>query len=274
MSEKPKQIQQRDAAELAAGYTPVMRAIEIASIVIFIAIELYLFIKLGRHFEQNPWLLLSAAIAGYLFADFISGFVHWLADTWGSVDMPIIGKALLRPFREHHVDPKAITRHDFIETNGMNCGISIPGVGIVALMPLDNPWSLFFVAMITTAALWVMGTNQFHKWSHQEPEELPGWVKLLQRLHIVLPIEHHDIHHTPPFNKHYCITSGVLNRPLAAIRFFPTLERMVTAVTGILPRADDIGVEAAKEVFVAEVVGADGKPVDPAKKDAKTGAAA
>ncbi len=272
MSETPKQAQQRDMEELKAGYTPAVRAVEISSIVIFLGIELYLFVKLAGHFSQNPWLLISAAIAGYLFADWVSGFVHWLADTWGSVDMPIIGKALLRPFREHHIDPKAITRHDFIETNGMNCMISIPGVGLVALLPLENPWVLFFVALISTAAIWIMGTNQFHKWSHQD--SVPGWVTLLQKLHIVLPPDHHDIHHTAPFNKHYCITSGLLNRPLLAIRFYPTLERLVTATTGLLPRAADLGEDAAKKVFATDVV-AEPKPGQSAEQSrAKTGAAA
>jgi plasmanylethanolamine desaturase len=95
---------------------------------------------------------------------------------------------------------------------------------------------------------WVMMTNQFHKWSHEDENKLSGFVKFLQRSHLILPIAHHGVHHTPPFDRYYNITTGWLNWPLAKIGFYRHLERLITAVTGIIPRKDDIGLEAALKI--------------------------
>jgi ubiquitin-conjugating enzyme E2 variant len=240
-------LRQHDAQILAKGYSPAIRAMDIGSIVTFVTLELFLVYQLWGNPHTGPWLLLSAVLLGYLAADFVSGFVHWMGDTWGSPTMPILGKAFVRPFREHHVDEKAITRHDFIETNGNNCAISIPVALMCVLMPHSSPAWVFLVASLGSMIFWVMATNQFHKWSHlDKPGPVVGF---LQRVHLILPPAHHRIHHTAPFNKYYCITVGWLNKPLAMIAFFPTMERLVTWATGLLPRQDDIGTEAAAAVM-------------------------
>ena len=44
------------------------------------------------------WGLGTAALTGYLAADFISGFVHWAGDTIGDAQTPIFGPNFVTPF--------------------------------------------------------------------------------------------------------------------------------------------------------------------------------
>jgi len=39
-------------------------------------------------------------VMGIISADFLSGLVHWAADTWGSVDLWIVGKVGVT---RHHI---------------------------------------------------------------------------------------------------------------------------------------------------------------------------
>ncbi len=264
MAKHMPQIQQRSAHELAQGYSKMFRLVEIASIGTFWALLFAIAYKLRVQAAHWPWLLMAAFLSGFILADFVSGFVHWMADTWGSADMPIIGKALVRPFREHHVDAKAMTHHDYIETNGANCLISIPFAIVALVAPVEvSGWEtvlVFLVALNTSMIFWVMMTNQFHKWAHTDEARLPKLVLTLQRWHVILPPEHHEIHHTAPFDTYYCITSGWLNWPMARLQFFRVLERMVTMVFGLIPRKDDIGLEAA--LTIAPMVAAPPSQVD------------
>ena len=224
-----------------AGYSRAFRVVEIGSITTFATLLTWLAFRLAPHAVASPLRLVLALASAYVAADFVSGFVHWLGDTWGSRQMPVLGPALIRPFREHHEDEKAMTRHDFVETNGANCMVALPAAVAALLIPLEaGPWqahrhfgAMFFGALI----LWVMATNQIHKWAHTDAP--PALVRLLQRSRIILSPTHHARHHRPPYDRHYCITTGWLNAPLASLRFFRVLEWLVTASTGLRPRAED-----------------------------------
>jgi plasmanylethanolamine desaturase len=225
------------------GSALALRLLDVGAVGAFFVLVGWQAVRLAPAAGSDPWLMLSALIAGYLFADFVSGFVHWLADTWGHPELPGVGKAFIRPFREHHLEPKAITRHDFFETNGNNCLICVPVALGALFVPLTDRWVVFALALLLFAMLWVFGTNQFHKWSHTE--QPPVLVALLQRAHLILPVEHHRLHHTAPYASHYAITAGWVNRPLDRLGFYRALERAITHLTGAVPRADDLGRAAA-----------------------------
>ncbi len=250
---------ERDAAALEAGYDKTHRAYELSGIVGAIVMAGWLLVRIVQteHVSFAWWWMTLAAFIGVLAADFTSGFVHWMFDTWGSVDTPIVGRIAIRTFRHHHVDEKAITRHDFVETNGHNFALSLlPGtVGVLLVRPETATSLDVFIGMaLLGLAVVNTWTSQIHKWAHTD--ERPRIVRLLQRSRIILHPEHHSVHHKSPHRRNYCITLGWLNAPLRAIRFFETLERIITAVTGAVPRKDDLGELAAVEVLAT----VDGEP--------------
>jgi ubiquitin-conjugating enzyme E2 variant len=183
-------------------------------------------------------LVAGGVFVGYLLADLCSGIVHWMGDRYGTPETPLVGPNFIRPFREHHVDPKGMTRHDFIETNGNNSLVTLPVIGFCFLVfPLEERWGLFGFCTIVSLAAWVFATNQFHKWSHED--DVPAFVAWLQRNHVILGVRHHDVHHTYPYETYYCITSGWLNEPLHRIRFWSRAEATVEKIFGVSAYRDD-----------------------------------
>ena len=96
----------------------VTRGIELASMVGAVALLAANIVRLARTSDVATWWTPILVVTGILFADFVSGLVHWTADTWGSETMPAIGRRFMRPFRVHHINPDDFLRRDFIDTNG------------------------------------------------------------------------------------------------------------------------------------------------------------
>ncbi|XP_076809748.1 plasmanylethanolamine desaturase 1-like [Clavelina lepadiformis] len=233
------------AKELAQLYSREKRLQEVICVVLSTILTSADFCFLVYHFKSSHLLyMIPSVFAGILTADFASGFVHWAADSWGSIELPIVGKNFIRPFREHHIDPTAITRHDLIETNGDNFMLTIipMAISVYKFCTLSNDEitsNYSNEAYMFALVLFVCLTNQIHKWSHTY-FGLPAWVTFLQDLHIILPKQHHRVHHVAPHETYFCITTGWLNYPLEKLKFWTTLEKIIEITTGIKPRSDDL----------------------------------
>ena len=219
------------------AYSSFQIRLRLIAFVLFLGFSLFYFglVLWNFQFSFLPYLFLAFFFA-LLTVDFLSGFIHWAADTWGTVELPIVGKSIIQSFRLHHSDQKGITRHNFLETNG--------DVAIVAVIVqvfgffLLQSFAFHYFILCYFAFLTTVGqmTNQIHKWAHQD--KAPKFISFLQRYHLILSPEHHGTHHTAPHENYYCITFGWLNPFFTAIGFFPFLEKIISFFIGLTPRAE------------------------------------
>lgn len=83
----------KGAQELANLYSRGKRTQERICVGICITLMMVNFYFIVIHFRmENLSTIVIAALCGIITADLSSGLVHWGADTWGSVELPIIGK--------------------------------------------------------------------------------------------------------------------------------------------------------------------------------------
>jgi ubiquitin-conjugating enzyme E2 variant len=169
---------------------------------------------------------LLAAVTGYLLADFLSGLVPWFCDRFLEEDTPLIGRVLIHPFREHHRDPLAMTRHGFLELTGNSC------LGLAPVLALAWRWpaGAWLDALVLSLAAGVVLTNLLHKWAHAPAAP----VRWLQRRGLVLAPAAHAAHHQPGYAGAYCVTTGWMNAPADRFRVFDGLGHGLAALG--LPR--------------------------------------
>jgi ubiquitin-conjugating enzyme E2 variant len=194
-------------------------------------------LRLGERLPLWQWWVPLACAGGVAAADFVSGLVHWAADTWGRDDLRFIGHRLLVPFRVHHVNPDDFLRRRFIDTNGDVAFLTVLVLLGLFAVPLDTPGGAAIAVAGAAFSGVGMMTNQLHQWAHAPSP--PRAIRVLQDRGLVLGRAAHAVHHERPYHVCYCITTGWCNRPLDAIQFFRRLEAVVTRLTGVRPRLDD-----------------------------------
>lgn len=169
-------------------------------------------------------------LGGLCAADFVSGLVHWAADSYGSAKTPVFG-GFVSTFRLHHSDQADITRHDVIEANADVFTFSAP-VHLVLLVLVQSPFWLSFAFGLFFASY---PSSQLHKWAHLQCR--PALVARLQRMGVLLSPGRHARHHAGRHDQAYCITTGWLNPLLDRTRFFRGLERLL-ALLGVQRAVD------------------------------------
>jgi hypothetical protein len=176
-----------------------------------------------------PFLAL-AAIAGWAFADFGSGLVHFLCDRFGSESTVLLGPAVIRPFREHHVEPRGIAAHGFVELSGNSALALTPMLALGGgLAPLVGEALLPSAAFswLMSASVGLFTTNQIHRWAHMTRP--PRIARLLQRAGIAITAEAHARHHRGAHDVEFCITNGWCNALLDRARVWARVERALRA---------------------------------------------
>ncbi len=216
-------------SNLSTDFAPPawFRPIEVtATLAFFAAVPGFVWYE-GSIGASVSWL---GIIGGYLAADLFSGLMHWACDRLGSEKTPIVGPSIIRAFREHHVDPLSITRHDFFEVNGSNALATLP---LWALIVADAYGFLYLgstgTQFLASLSIFTVLTNQIHCWAHLS--DPPFFARMLQVSGLIISKKMHARHHTPPFETSYCITVGIWNRMLDPIRFWDRVERRLGRVS-------------------------------------------
>jgi hypothetical protein len=211
------------------------RAVEVLAVVAYAWVMTLIAVEVVRGVASMPltlWLFLPVAFVAHVASDFVSGIVHWAADTYATATTPFVGPKFVRAFREHHDDPLAITHHDFVEANGDNCLVSqlvlLPAYSFIPFRSSEVGVLLGFFVIVFIFS--VLLTSIAHAWAHTP--DPPRIARVLQRLGLVVSPSHHAKHHVAPHDRHFCITTGWMNPILDRSGFFTKLEKLL-AIVGI-----------------------------------------
>lgn len=160
--------------------------------------------------KSPPSLTQAVVLVGFslVVTDLISGLLHVVLDNPRSLDLAPI-RGLAQGFQRHHQNPSNIYemplyQHLYV----MHMPLTFL---FLAVLPFGKA-GMYVVFLSMVIALHVM--QMAHLWSHLPPEKVPGVVRVLQKGRVLLRKQQHDLHHVAPYDKDFCIMTGVCNRPL------------------------------------------------------------
>lgn len=171
-----------------------------------------------------------------LFADFLSGFLHWALDTYGNPNWKFLGfgKHVVIPNLFHHKRQRDVVKHSYWVRNNTTFATAIIVTAVVYLV------SLFFGGILSWQSMLIFfiissQTNELHVMTHRTKEENGKIITFLQNIYVLQTRRHHALHHAPGNNVRYCVLTNFLNPILDRFGFWALLEDAIQANYNIAP---------------------------------------
>lgn len=190
-----------------------------------------------------PWALppLPLVVFMFLYGDFMSALLHCTFDHEECLDLPVLG-FVANGFQMHHAYPAESTSG--VGLYRLCCDTVRVQWILLATFALFSSHSVLAAQILYLKMLFAAyGSAVGHFYAHHPAKERPAVVHLLQRLHILLPPQHHAVHHKAPYREHLTSVSGLadslINPILRSSEFLPCI-----ATLGVLTVVDNRVIEA------------------------------
>lgn len=175
--------------------------------------------------------ILFGLLIAWIVAEVISGFIHFLEDSYGNPEWEHSKSRIKRflytnvvaPNILHHQRPVAMTEGTYWERN--NTAI-LPALFMAACFWWYWPVCLGFIIMTQA--------NEIHGWSHI-PHKCNRVIRFFQRAKILQTPQNHKLHHTRPYSNNYCVFTNIMNPILEYIFFWPIMRITIWLFTGTKP---------------------------------------
>jgi ubiquitin-conjugating enzyme E2 variant len=153
-----------------------------------------------------------------LVADFFSGLLHWVEDTWLAPGRSaLLDRWIVIDNIEHHRTPGRIRNSSYWETNRVCLALATVAASLLIAAHIEV-WQVYLVLALLSQS------NQVHKWAHMS--QPPRIVAVLQHAGVLQSRTHHGIHHKSPYAARFCTFTNFLNPLLDGAGFWRALESL------------------------------------------------
>lgn len=166
-----------------------------------------------------------------IFAEIMSGLMHWLEDRYGNPDWPILGPLVFAPNIEHHKHPAKFTKGSWWERNNTTIIPAWTAASLALWACFAWNWPVWL-----PLGLFILGfAAETHYYTHVRCNR---FIRFLQKLGILQSGKHHGIHHHRPYNRNYCAMTNYMNPVLEMIGFWTVMEWLIYVFFGVWPRPE------------------------------------